>query len=170
MKFDFDIPKELAHLKLDERGYPIPYFAPIVDGKPNFRMQDERKRDECIRRHLCPICGRKLYKDYSYMISGPMGLKNCISSDAMMHRVCAEFAMRVCPHLYYHKAERKGHEKALPNKSILEDKPDVLYLVKASKFKGKYNEIAKSQLVHFTPASVEKYVYRNNVLVKESDL
>lgn len=164
MKFDFDIPKELAHLKIDEKGYPIPFFAPIIDGKPNFKFQDEKKRDLCLLRKLCPICGKKLPKDYSYIITGPLGLQNRISSDAMMHRVCAEFSLSVCPHLYFYKSERKIETSKNPY--IVKDKPSELFLVKVSKFKGEFDKIAQTMLIRFTPVSSEKYIYQDNVLIK----
>lgn len=172
MKFDFDIPKELAHLKLDERGYPIPYFARITDGKPNFRFQDDGKREIAVKRRLCGICGRKLPKDYCYNITGPQGLKNRVASDAFMHRVCAEFAMRVCPHIYFEKAERK--EDTMPY--MTGDKPAEIYLVKVSSWKGFMEEIPRSvgsqdtmnvRLLRYTPVSWEKYVYVDNVLVRD---
>jgi hypothetical protein len=43
MAFNLDIPKELSHLKIDSRGYPIPYFVSEINGKPEFRfLQPER--------------------------------------------------------------------------------------------------------------------------------
>lgn len=165
MKFNFDIPEQMAHLRLDEKGYPIPFFAPIVDGKPNFKYQDTKKRDMCIERKLCPICGKKLPKDYSYIVSGPAGYKNGISSDAMMHRACAEFSMLACPHLHFERSERKVDVS--PNPAMLPDKPGEIYLVKVSKFKGVYDAHTKAMLIHYKSVSAEKFVYRDNILVPD---
>lgn len=158
MKFDFNIPKQLAHLKLDERGYPIPYFVHVTDGKPNFRFQDLEKRDICVQRKLCAICGKKLDKGFAFVITGPHGYKNRTVSDAPMHRVCAEFTLRCCPHLHYRQAERKEQGND-PNQAA--EKPDVIFLIKIDKFKldGAY--------VHFRPIGFEEYIYESNVLIKK---
>lgn len=159
----FTIPKELAHLKLDDRGYPIPFFAPIVDGKPNFRFLDPRKQLSCMMGQTCPICGKRLFKDYSYIIVGPVGLKNRISSDPAMHRYCAEFSMKACPHLYFHKAQRK--EDAIAP-FLIKEKPAQLFLVKCSKY-----QVVPDGLGHFlirvTVHSSEEYIYQNNELIKK---
>ena len=166
MKFDFEIPKELAHLKLDERGYPIPFFAPIINGKANFRHQDPVKREECIARRICSICGRKLPKDYSYIVTGPIGFKNRVCSDTPMHRVCAEFSLRACPHLYFQKSERK--EEAGPHQ--LPEKPPYILLVKISKFRGKWDDAMQGNLIHYTPAFFERYDYVDNILQRSIHL
>lgn len=177
MKPHFDIPPQLRHLKLDERGYPIPFFAPIVDGKPNFRFQDDHKRDICLQKKLCPICGQKLYKDFTYQVTGPEGLKNGISSDAMMHKVCAEFTLQACPHIHFGKAERK---EEVTNPTMVVNKPNEIYLVRASKWeiqdvhvespgKGILETPAapiRVRLIKYKVVSAEKYIYENNVLVK----
>lgn len=175
MKFNFDVPRELAHLKLDERGYPIPYFVPIVKGKPEFKYQDTDKRAACLKRNLCPICG-KVLQDECYNITGPVGLKNRVSSDAMMHLVCAEFTLRVCPHLHFQKAERKTGTEGEP--WLLPDKPAEIYLVKVLSWEAKDHMIqtkhpitkrdqnTRVTLIYYVPGSWEKYIYADNVLVK----
>jgi hypothetical protein len=85
-----DIPEFLSHLKVDPRGYPVPFFVKILDGVPQWQYQSDQKRYMAVERHLCHICGKKLHKDYFYFISGPHGLKNKTCSDAAMHRDCAE--------------------------------------------------------------------------------
>jgi hypothetical protein len=156
------IPKELAHLKINEQDYPIPFFVPIIDGEPNFRLLDLQKRDHCVKRKLCPVCGKKLPSDYSYLICGPMGYKNRVSTDSPMHRVCAEFALAVCPHIYFEKAERKAGTAA-----HVAPKSDTVLLVKISKCKAKFHPETGSELLHFRPASTETYRYQNGVLEKE---
>jgi hypothetical protein len=174
MRDRFDIPKELAHLKLDERGYPIPFFAVMTAGKPNFRLQDDRKRDICIDEKRCPICGKKLAKGYCYIVTGPVGLKNRLSSDAMMHRGCAEFSLRACPHLHFESAERKED----PGPVVSSNKPKEMYLVKVSSFEAVHllttttcqftgrQEFTGVRLIRYTPVSWEQYIYQNNVLVR----
>jgi hypothetical protein len=156
MKFNLHIPPELAHLKRDERGYPIPWFAPLIDGKYNFRIQDAVKRDYCMTQHKCPICGKKLIKGApSYVILGPLGLKNRITSDAPMHQVCAEFSLRACPHLYYYKATAKEDGSAFPE--VIQAKPDRLFLTKISSAWYEWDPYLKRNHIHFKVLSYRTF-------------
>lgn len=159
MRQHFTIPAELSHLELDERGYPIPYFVGKIDGKYNFRYQDRKKRDACIQFRWCPICAKRLDKDFSYVITGPHGLKNKVVSDAPMHLLCAEFSMQACPHIHFEKAERKAEERVA---YIAQDKPSSLFLIKIDHWK------LTKKVIRFNPVNAEEYVYLNNVLVKKT--
>ncbi|HEV3223928.1 MAG TPA: hypothetical protein VGZ90_13660 [Puia sp.] len=160
-----EIPDFLSHLKVDERGYPIPFFVPIVDGKPNFKYADLNKFNICTEKHLCWVCGKKLIKDSFYFISGPIGLHNRIHSDPAMHKECAQFTLMVCPHLYFYKAERKATDTAPPYQ--LSGKPECLFLVKSSKYKLVSDGIGVRQLVKFNVIATEKYIYVDNKLQKQ---
>lgn len=166
MKHKFEIPPFLSHLKLDPRGYPIPYFVPIENGVPNFRLIDWEKVSECVERNRCEVCGKKLYKDYSYIIQGPVGMANQVSTDGPMHRVCAEFALKVCPHLFYQKSERKEiHPGVQPH--IMLDKPEQLMLVKCrTKFKWKKRD---EGIFGYQYVSHEVYGYVDGLLQKLPD-
>lgn len=171
MAFNLEIPKELSHLKIDERGYPVPFFVSWINGKPEFRYLNNERQEMIIENKLCHICGLKLYKDYSYFISGPVGLQNRISSDAGMHRVCAEFSLRACPHLYLQKAERRQNDElgkkinARHDDVVIKEKPQTLYLIKACKWKPvKHKGIT---YIRYQPTEADKYIYVDNKLVKE---
>lgn len=170
MGLHIDIPKELAHLKIDKRGYPVPFFVSWINGDPEFRYLDKARIDMIIDNKVCHICGKKLHKDYCYFISGPLGYQNRISSDAGMHRVCAEFSLMACPHLYLQKAERRDNDelgKAIASapSPVIRDKPSCLFLIKASKFKIVLHNGQK--LLRYTPVSHELYTYENGRLQKE---
>lgn len=169
MSFNLEIPKELAHLKIDSRGYPIPYFVSEINGKPEFRFIRPERIEMIIERKVCHICGKKLSDDFVYFISGPMGLQNKISTDAAMHRVCAEFSLFACPHLFLQKSERRrGDELAKTavdhHRGIIPDKPDTMFLVKCDKWKRIV--VDGRMYLRFRPVSTEKYVYENNKLIK----
>ena len=170
MALKIEIPKELSHLKLDDRGYPIPFFVSIINGKPEFRFMDHNRVKMIIENKLCHICGNKLYKDYHYFISGPLGLQNRISSDAAMHRVCAEFSLMACPHLYLQKAERRDNDElgklvgSQPS-PVVKEKPSVLFLVKSSKFKT--IEHQGQTYIKYNPVSSELYTYVYGKLQKQ---
>lgn len=165
-----EIPKYLAHLKVDERGYPIPFFVPVVNSVPNFRYMDGKKVDLCIDQKLCHICGKKLHKDFHYFISGPLGLKNRTSSDAAMHRECAEYSLAVCPHMLLQKAKRmaKAPEGSLADDPYMKEKPDEVYLIKSEKYTAKFYPEFGQRLIHYRMVSAEKYIYINNKLTKQT--
>lgn len=158
MKQHFTIPPELSQLELDERGYPIPYFVGKINGKFNFKYQDRKKRDSCIQWRWCPICAKRLDKEFSYVITGPQGLKNKVVSDAPMHLVCAEFSLQACPHIHFEKAERKAEIKV---DYIVPNKASSLYLIKVDIWR------LTQGVIRFNPVSAEEYVYENNILVKK---
>lgn len=167
MSFQLEIPKELAHLKIDSRGYPIPYFVSYIDGKPEFRFLRPERLEMIIARKVCHICGKKLPTDYVYFLSGPMGPQNKISTDAPMHRLCAEFSLRACPHLYFQKAERRDNDvlaKHAEGNIYDPGKPSTIYLVKADKIKPVME--GGRRFIFFRPVSTEKYTYQDGKLTK----
>jgi len=91
-------------------------------------------------------------------------MKNRVSTDPAMHRVCAEFALEVCPHIYYEKAERKELGGNVPQPHIINDKPSELMLIKCrTKFKWK---LRKENVFSYQYVSHEVYRYVNGVLEK----
>src|SRR5690348_95410 len=106
MRQGVPIPERCKKLKVDHRGYPIPYFVSYVDGKPDFRLLDSEKQEICVKYHKCAICGEKLTEGAYFFIGGIMTATNEVSTDPPMHRECAEWSLQICPHLYYEKADR----------------------------------------------------------------
>lgn len=159
MKFSIPIPKELAHLKLDDRGYPIPFFAPIINGKPDFKVLSKEKQKICIDESKCAICGKKLFKDGMYFITGPWGLYNRTVIDPPMHLVCAEFALKACPHMFYEKAERNKVTAGALSVNSAKEKSEVIILIKSKKYQlDKKTEPGKI-FFRFTVISWQQYMY-----------
>jgi hypothetical protein len=167
MKFELPIPERLKHLPVDERGYPIPYFVAIVNGKHDFRLLDAEKQRICCEYKKCAICGQKLLKGLYYFISGPMGAMNKVSTDPPMHKECAEFSLLACPHMFYEKADRRtaGLDE-LPVTSIPEmimQKPTAMFMVQASSYKLTISP-RKTPIIHYTPQRIYQYVYQDGTL------
>lgn len=168
---DFVIPDRMKHMKQDSRGYPIPFFVPIIDGVPDFRLLDFNKQKIAVDKELCGICGRKLHSDYCYWISGPQGLKNRISSDPAMHRECAEFALNVCPHLVLQRAERR--DKNVPRDAkiaalytMISDKPGSMFLVKTkTRWHIVKSPVGQNLLRYSDPVATFEYKYVDGILV-----
>lgn len=168
MAFTIPIPKELSHLKVDKRGYPVPFFVSYIKGEPEFRFLNPDRLQMIFDTKVCNICGKKLPKDYCYFISGPLGLKNCVATDGGMHRVCAEFSLQACPHIFFQKAQYRENDErgkiAAANTPAyqVKEKPTELFLVKVDKweqFPGEY-------MLKFRPVSNERYEYIDGKLLK----
>lgn len=171
MKHTFQIPPIMQHLPLDERGYPIPYFVSIVDGKPEFRYQDGRKREAMINHNLCFICGKKLHDKSYWFLTGPAGLLNQVGSDAPMHEDCARFSLSACPHMVYQNAERRENGAPIEKAAgLIREKPPVMYLIKADKVDVERYREGKQESVYFRYRTLkdktEKYAYHNGVLTR----
>lgn len=165
MKSDYPIPNLMKDLPVDDRGYPIPFFTPIVNGKPDFRYQDAKKRTICLERGICAVCGKKLYPKSYWFLGGPLGLANKVSSDSACHEDCARYSLNVCPHLLYHKAERRTSESESTNPNMMRHKPENMFLIKADKY-GTF--ISKGHLyITFRPVYHEQYIYSDNKLIRK---
>lgn len=160
MKHTFDLPPIMKHLKLDERGYPIPFFVPIVNGKPEFRYQDGKKQKLALEKKLCSICGKKLYKGSYWIITGPIGFNNCVASDPPMHEDCARFSLMACPHIAYQYADRRT--EAPVDAPQLSEKPSEIILIQANK----YRVVEGKNVYRFRPVYLERYEYINGKLTK----
>jgi len=52
----------------------------------------------------------------------------------------------------------------------LEQKPEYVLLIKASKYKAKFEKSFGYRLIHYKAVSAEKYIYVNNKLEKGNQL
>lgn len=92
------LPRRIRQLPQDHRGYPIPWFVAIIDGKPDFRIMDGDKLIAAVRHNLCWVCGQGLGSIKAFVI-GPMCAVNRVSAEPPGHRGCAEFSATTCPFL-----------------------------------------------------------------------
>src|SRR3982750_2311957 len=95
---DIPLPARLARRPVSERGFPVPWFVSLIDGKWDFVNLDPNKIHEAYHRNLCWICGQPLGKFKAFVI-GPMCAINRVSSEPPSHRECAGYAVRACPFL-----------------------------------------------------------------------
>jgi len=111
-----DLPLRMMHLQVDERGYPVPWFVPIVDGKPEFRAMDVEKLVSAVKERRCWVCG-DLLGGYMAFTIGPMCGVNRISAEPPSHRQCASWSARNCPFLSNPESIRRegGTEKICDN-------------------------------------------------------
>jgi|SRR5580765_70481 len=93
-----EIPKFLEHMPVYQ-GLPVPHTVMWVDGKPDFRVIDHSRVQDCVMNRLCAICGRKM-GEYLWFVGGPKSLEeSSLFVDPPQHEKCARFALEVCPFL-----------------------------------------------------------------------
>jgi hypothetical protein len=99
IKIDLEtLPAHMRGLRLDERGYPVPWFVGWIDGKPDFRCMDGAKLRAAVKQRLCWVCGQPLGRWLAFPI-GPMCSITRTISEPPSHRDCAEWSIRNCPFL-----------------------------------------------------------------------
>jgi hypothetical protein len=135
------LPRRIAALPKDERGYPVPWFvawfrndepsSPNIEGAtPDFRIVTHGRPMSAYHAERCWICGQSLGRHRVYAI-GPMCVVNRVTSEPSSHRECAEFAVKACPFLT--KPRMRRNEKGLPEETstpgiMIERNPGVICL------------------------------------------
>jgi hypothetical protein len=94
------LPPYMESLPIDKRGFPVPWFTPWDKEKEewNFQAVAPGKATEAMQKHICWVCGKKMFRNLAYVL-GPMCAINRVSSEPACHVECAEFSARACPFL-----------------------------------------------------------------------
>jgi hypothetical protein len=93
-----DLPEHMRGLKVDSRGFPVPWFVAWVDGEPVFPVVESEKMGRTYRLGLCWVCGGALGR-WKASVIGPMCAINRTISEPQSHVDCAQFSARRCPFL-----------------------------------------------------------------------
>jgi len=104
-QFIGEIPKRIAALPRDKRGFPIPKFVEWIDGEPDFRIMSSEHMYNCLKKGSCWICGETTGAHKAFVI-GPMCCVNRVSAEPPSHYDCARFAALNCPFLSHPLAKR----------------------------------------------------------------
>jgi len=108
------LPRRIADLPVDARGYPVPWFVEWIDGVPEFRIMDGRKLRRAVSERLCWVCGQPLGSFLAFTI-GPMCAVNRVSAEPPSHRECSIFSARACPFLT--RPHMRRREAGLPEEA-----------------------------------------------------
>ena len=103
------MPLYITGLAIDKRGYPIPWFVPMLEGKPEFRGGDAQKLARAVKERRCWVCGHHRGVYVAFVV-GPMCGVNRISSEPPSHLACARWSARNCPFLSNPRQVRREDE------------------------------------------------------------
>jgi hypothetical protein len=106
-------PPNIARLRVDKRGYPVPWFVAWVNGEPEFRAMDPEKIVTAVKQQRCWVCGQRRYGAGAFVI-GPMCIVNRTSAEPPSHPECAEYSVRACPFLTKPQMTRREGGFAAP--------------------------------------------------------
>ena len=115
------MPRRIAALPQDRRGYPVPRFVMWFHGVPDFRIVDTPYVARAVRHKLCWICGEPLGRMMVFAI-GPMCVITRVSSEPPSHFDCADYAARVCPFLAIPNTHRT------PSRNQFEEAPGFMIM------------------------------------------
>lgn len=104
------LPPLLSDLRIDDRGYPVPFFVAYVKSQPEFRAMDGAKLRSCITRKLCWVCGKPLGDLPPVFVIGPMCAINRVSAEPPSHSACARFSVTACPFLIKPQMVRRQND------------------------------------------------------------
>jgi hypothetical protein len=127
------LPRRIAKLPVDSRGYPVPWFVVWVDddnqpvrrgeGKPDFRVTFPGAMQIALRDGLCWVCGQPLGRHQAF-VAGPMCGVNRTSAEPPSHVDCADWSARACPFLSRPHARRR--EQGLPSEEERGEVPGIM--------------------------------------------
>ena len=122
------LPGHMAHLPVDKRGFPVPYFVKIVNGEPDHRIVEPLAMQQCVRFGKCWLCGRPLGAFKAFVL-GPMCAITLTSAEPPSHLECARYAAKACPFLSRPNAKRREagmpEEASAPGGVFLKRNPGV---------------------------------------------
>jgi hypothetical protein len=158
--YHIKMPDKIKRLPISSEGYPTPWFvATLPDGTRDFRVADEGKMYDAIKRSLCWVCGQQLGVHKAFIL-GPMCVITRTTSEPPSHLECAEYSAVACPFLTKPKMRRnraedlpEGHER--PGGVMLDRNPGVcaIWVTRSFKLFREQNKIL------FTVGDPEKVMW-----------
>jgi hypothetical protein len=117
-----EVPRRMAKLPRNRKGYVVPWFVAWIDGEADFRIIRPDGVSTALRQHTCWLCGQPLGRYVAYVI-GPMCAVNRTSAEPPSHRECAIYAARACPFL---ANPRRHRQDAKPKPADVLEPPGIM--------------------------------------------
>lgn len=122
---EISIPKRMAHLDRDERGYPIPVMVfRDKTGRAHFTINNESDRFMLLMDDRCSICGQKLLR-LRWFVGGPLSAfhEHGTYMDPPLHRECMHYGLRVCPYLAL-----PSYTKRIDARTVRDPEPNRIFM------------------------------------------
>jgi hypothetical protein len=165
------LPLRMQHLPVSEKGYPVPAFVAIVNGKYDFRVADGAFAKRARDHGLCWLCGGVIGK-YKVFVIGPMCMVNRTTAEPPCHWDCALYAAMACPFLTLPNAVRR--EANLPGEAqdpagvMLTRNPGVTVLWTTKRYSVYSAPNGLGKLIHIgDPEQVDYYREGRRALPEE---
>lgn len=100
------LPWRMTDRPLDSRGYPVPWFAAMVDGQYDLRIAEPAKHTQALRERLCWLCGKRMIKTLTF-VAGPLVAITRTHAEPSCHEECATYAAQACPFLTQQQVRRR---------------------------------------------------------------
>jgi hypothetical protein len=110
---EIPMPAAVARLDTDKHGRPVPWFAAVVDGVPDFRVIRPDGIRDALRFDLCWVCGQQRGRHAAFVI-GPMCAITRTTAEPPSHLPCAQYSARACPFLTTPVMTRRRGTAGLP--------------------------------------------------------
>lgn len=105
------LPDLMAERPVSKRGFPVPFFASLIDGEWDFRVINPQSWKACVQQKLCWVCGQRMGGKLAFCV-GPMCVVTWTSAEPPSHYSCAQYSALACPFLAAPAMRR--NEKNLP--------------------------------------------------------
>lgn len=99
------LPDTMVDLPISSKGFPVPFFASMVNGEWDFRVVRPETTIRCIREKLCWVCGKSMGSKMAFVV-GPMCVVTRTSAEPPSHHSCAVYAAIACPFLAMPRMKR----------------------------------------------------------------
>lgn len=109
---DIPLPDNMRERPVSKKGYPVPFFACMVDGEWDFRVTSPERWAQCVKGKLCWVCGQSMGSKLAF-VAGPMCVITRTSAEPPCHLSCATYSAIACPFLAMPKMRR--NEADLPD-------------------------------------------------------
>lgn len=106
-----DMPERMKALRLNNAGYPVPWFVAWIDGKPDFRVIRPDGIRQALREQRCWVCGKLCIGPTRAFVIGPMCAVNRTTAEPGGHEACAVYSAQACPFLANPSKRRREHGK-----------------------------------------------------------
>lgn len=153
------MPARIAKLPISPEGYPVPFFVPWKDGVPIMHSANPVKRQKCLGRGLCWVCGEPL-GIYKAFVLGPMCIVNRVTAEPACHRECAEYTVKACPFLTRPAMKRNPNkpEESEPGPGIMIERNPGCCAVYVTRSFRTINDGAGGRVIQVgLPVSVDYY-------------